>query len=135
RLLYQATPSSRVAAMPLYTPDALAPSYTSWSTGRSPLVHWLVWPLMQWSTDRKHSFVHVQMHEQMHVHAERSCDHVPMAAVCPLARMLYPPPPPYGRSGACLCSFLCSFGWDDLAKVAEMCCGKLDWPDGRKLLL
>lgn len=33
------------------------------------MVHWLVWPLVQWSTDPDHSPVHVQMHGQMHVHA------------------------------------------------------------------
>ncbi|MCI3152870.1 hypothetical protein ELQ39_14075 [Streptomyces sp. GB4-14] len=31
-------------------------------------MHWLVWPLMQWSTDPDHSSVHVHMHERMHVH-------------------------------------------------------------------
>ncbi|RDD89502.1 hypothetical protein DVZ84_11075 [Streptomyces parvulus] len=37
-----------------------------------PGVHWLMWPLMQWSTDPDHNPVHVPMHEQMHVHARCS---------------------------------------------------------------
>ncbi|MEW5354621.1 hypothetical protein E0E62_19530 [Streptomyces sp. 16-176A] len=34
------------------------------------MVHWLMWPLMHRSTDPDHNLVHVQLHEQMHVHAE-----------------------------------------------------------------
>src|SRR5690606_30137809 len=62
RLFCQATPFSVVAAMPLYTPGAPAPSYTSpsytsWSTGRSTAAHCLRWPSLHWSTDASYSCV------------------------------------------------------------------------------
>ncbi|QEV07607.1 hypothetical protein CP972_19945 [Streptomyces prasinus] len=44
-----------------------------------PVVHWLVLPLMQWSTDPDHSFVQVQTHGQMHVHAGCSRSYSPAA--------------------------------------------------------
>ncbi|QFI43472.1 hypothetical protein FQ762_17635 [Streptomyces coelicolor A3(2)] len=52
-------------------------------------MHWLMWPLMQWSTDPDHNPVHVQMHEQMHVHARCSCGYSfddRFTEPCPLRR-------------------------------------------------
>ncbi|QFZ75044.1 hypothetical protein GFH48_18800 [Streptomyces fagopyri] len=64
-------------------------------------MQWPMWPLMQWPTAPDHSSVHVQMHEQMHVHGGWSHGYSfyrPLTtARCPPHYGLLPTGPPTAR--------------------------------------